>query len=535
MLENPHKRLIKYGFIRPKYADKYSEYTTPGEREEKLRSVSEDDAKQHADVEWAEELKEVYMPTEYPNPVKRFWLVFETHNLAIEEMYYWLHHNLKVEGSMEIEKILDNYAASEGSSFFGLMQQRLSIQQGNISNFLKGISEMVKGLFQIVREIRILNDRLQYYLDTYEQNENANSSEIVLKGLWVDQVEGGTKNPSSVYGLAATVGFSILPDVFFRIKLKDTKEVEKAVEALQFNEKVKEVLKRKLRQYYEWKIRTFKELETRKRFELKYLRQHYETINLYISWVKPYLRYTRRMQQLAKLEEDSRIIKSFESAFIEIEVLAIKKGKVYNQVIIFNFQFRSRPETLIHQPHEYGQKGPIHIGRAEAKLRVYAWTKDQIKNYKDYKKEDDIALLSSIDETIKEAMHALGDELFNFLGVEGEKFGDNKKINDLAEKLVASGVCSSMDEAILKAKDLKSAKNKKKSELTNAIDPFISIFKGFEEIFKAFGMKDLIGTKSKKNDDPEIDKEKKEAKKDATKTAYNAYKNYKKAHKMLSW
>ena len=451
-------------------------------------------------------------------------------------MYYWLHHHIKVYHSFQIDKIVDNYAASEASSFFGMMQQRLSIQQQNISGFLKGISEMVKGLFQIVREIRILNDRLQYYLDTYESNSaNADSSEIVLKGLWVDQVEGGTKNPSSVYGLAATVGFSILPDIFFRIRLKSEKEVEKVVGELQFNEKIKEILKRKLRQYYEWKKRTFKELETRKKFELKYLKQHYETINLYISWVKPYLRYTRRMQQLEKLEMDSRIIKSFESAFVEIEVLCKRKtGKHHYSVIIFNFQFRSRPETLIHQPHEYGQKGPIHIGRAEAKLRAYAWTEDQIKNFIKYKKEDDIALLSSIDESIKEAMNALGDELKSYLGLEGENFGDEKKINDLAQNLVANGIVSSMDEAIKKARELKSS-SKPKPEMLGALDPFVGVFKGFGEIFKSFGIKGFTTGKKHETDEEELKASAKSAKKKASDVAYMAYRNYKKSHKLLTY
>ena len=533
MLENPQKRLIKYGFFNSKYAGTYASLT-PEQREEKLKNLSEKDAIEHADVEWAEELKETYTFTEYPQPTKRYWIVFEAPNLNIEEMYYWIHHHLKVDQAMYIEKIVDNYAASEASSFFGLMQQRLSIQQQNISGFLKGIADMVKGLFQIVREIRILNDRLQYYLDTYEQNVNADSSEIVLKGLWVDQVEGGAKNPSSVYGLATTVGFTILPDVFFRIRLKNETEVEKKVGELQFNEKVKEVLKRKLRQYYEWKKRTFSELETRKKFELKYLRQHYETINLYISWIKPYLRYTRRMQQLERLEKDSRLIKSFESAFVEIEVLAKKKAGKHYSVIIFNFQFRSRPETLIHQPHEYGQKGPIHIGRAEAKLRAYGWTEEQVKNYIKYKQEDDLTLLSSIDETIKAAMDALGDELKKYLGLEGENFGDESKIHELAKNLVASGICKDMDSAVKKARELKSS-TKKKPEMLGALDPFLGVFSGFQEIFKSFGVKGLFPKGKAHEDQHEIDKSQKEAKKKAREMVYMVYRNYKKAHKMLTY
>ncbi len=536
MLSNPNKRLIKYGFINKshKKAGEFSDLT-PAEREKKLINMLDKEAEELADVEWAEEYLEVFMPTEYPQPCKRFWLAFEAPNLNIEEMYFWLHHELTVEFGYQAEKIIDTYAASESSSFFGMMQQRLSIQQGNISNFLKGISDMIKGLFQIVREVRIINDRLQYYIDTYEHNDNALSSEIVLKGLWVDQVEGGTKNPSSIYGLSQNVGFTILPDVFFRMKIDSKKDVDRKVDELQFNEKVKEILKRKLRQYYEWKERTFKELETRRNFELKYLRQHYETIKLYISWIKPYLRYTKRMQQLEKHENDSRIIKSFEGAFVELEIIGKKKVKDHYAVILFNFQYRSRPETLIHQPHDYGQKGPIHIGRAEARVRIYAWDQKQLDNYIQYKKEEDIALLSAIDESIREAMDSLGDELKKYLGMEGEVFDDEKKVNELAKNLLANNIVPNMDEGIKKAKGMVSA-TKEKPKLGGAMDPFLSVFSGFGEVFGALGIKDIkFGSKTAKKDSYLEGKSKGEAKKKGKDEGWLVIRNFKKAHKMVTW
>ena len=533
MLSSPYKRMIKYGFYKPEYSKLYSN-KTPAQIENSLVSLSEKDAEKHSDVEYAEEFLYNIMPTDYPRPVKRYWLTLEAAGQSIEEFYYWFYHQVTVEHSLKVQKIIDTYAASEASSFFGMMQQRLSIQQGNVSNFLKGISDMLKGLFQIVREIRILNDRLQYYVDTYEQNENALSSEIVLKGLWVDQVEGGAKNPASVYGLASQVGFTILPDLFFRIKLKGPKEVDRHVDKLQFNEKVKEILKRKLRQYYEWKVRTFSELETRKKFELKYLRQHYETIKLYISWIKPYLRYINRMQQSEKNEMSPELIKSFEGAFVEIEIVGKKKGSGrYNQVLVLNFQHRTRPETVIHQPQEYSQRGPLHIGRSHVKIRAYVWTDEQIENYIKYRQEEDIALLSAIDDSVKEAIDALGDELKSYLGMEGERFGEEKRISEIAKSLMDNGAARDMDGALKKAKDLVSA-SKERAKPPGAIDPFMSVFKGFGEMLGISG----ISMPKKKAPKPDSYLESRAA--DETKTkllkiAYLTFKNYKKSHKMLTW
>ncbi|MBR9690458.1 hypothetical protein GOV08_02125 [Candidatus Woesearchaeota archaeon] len=538
VLQSPFKRLIKYGFFNDKGKSEF-ENLTPEERERKLMLLSDEKALEMCDVEYAEESFEIYIPTEFPQSLKRYWLAVESQHQNPETFYNWFHHQMSLEQSLQVEKIIDNYAASEASSFFGMMQQRLSIQQGNVSNFLKGISDMVKGLFQIVREIRIISDRLQYYTDTYEQNENTQSSEIVLKGLWVDQVEGGTKNPASIYGLAQQVGFTILPDIFFRISLKGPKEVDEKVEKLEFNEKVKEVLKRKLRQYYEWKVRTFKELETRKKFELKYLKQHYETIKLYISWIKPYLRYINRMQQLEKLEKDPRIVKSFEGAFIEIETLGKRKrkGAQYNTIVLATITHRTRPETLIHQPHEYQQKAPLHMGRSDIKVRLYTWTDEQLENYKKYRQEEDLALLSSIDESIKEAMDSLGDELRSYLGLEGEAFGDERRVHDLAQNLISNNISRDFESAIQKAKTM-IGESKKKPKPTGALDPFVSVFQGVFEIFGALGVpnvKTMKKPKKKKEDPHLVKKDKQKAEGDGRMAAYLIYKNYKKSHKMITW
>ena len=533
MLSNPYKRLIKYGFYKSQHKDKYGGKTIE-EREDMLRTTKDSDALEHADVEIDEEYLGQFIPTDYPQPIKRFWLASEAPNNNPETTFNWFHHNLTVEMSMEVTKIIDAYASSEGSSFFGMMQQRLSIQQGNVSGYLKGISEMVKGLFQIVREIRILNDRLQYYLDTFKQNEKTVSSEIVLRGLWVDQVEGGTKNPGSVYGLSSQVGFTILPDIFFRLKCKDSSDVDRAVDELQLNEKIKEILRRKLRQYYEWKERSFSELDTRRKFMLKYLRQHYETIRLYISWIKPYLRYVNRMQQSEKLENKSDMIKSFEGAYLEIEFLGKRKTGKYNIVVIINLQNRTRPETIIHQPHDYSQKGPLHVGRTNIRIRSYVWTDDQVKNYVKFRQEEDIALLSSIDDSIQEALNSLGDELQIYLGLEGEKFGEGKKVEELAKGLINNNICSTMDEALVKAEDMLS-KSKIKPRQSNAFDPFLGVFYGLRDMVGAFGFKGISMPKKSGGDTLTEDKEKKSSKDTAQKSAFVLSKNYKKSNKMLTW
>ncbi|MBI3034599.1 hypothetical protein HYY72_05565 [Candidatus Woesearchaeota archaeon] len=447
--------------------------------------------------------------TEYPKPEFRNRIVVESVSDSIEQAYFWIIDHLKYDwGYTNFIKITDVFAASEQSAFFGVSEQRLATQQEKAATYLRGISEMVKALFQIIRELRIIDERRAYYIDTMEEKSNAMSSEITLKGVWIDQVEGGVKNAASVYGLAQSVGFTILPDLFFRIRVKDMNNLDQAVDAavdkLEFNEKVKEVLKRKLRQFYEWKKRTYDELTTRRKFIIKYLRQHYETIKLYMGWIKPYLRNIRRLQLDQKKLDSAEMITAFEGSMVEIEVLAKKEDPAYRKFypcILIHFNYRTKP--YMHFTGEGYQRGPIHKGKFDMTMRGYVWSNEHIENYTKMKEEEDLQLMSMINESIKESMDALGDELKHYLMEGGESFDIPKK-----------------------------PKPKGRPGIT---EPFEALFGGFKDLAGSFGgskddkprkaSEDRVATKD------EIDKARKTLKTDI----YQTYKNYKKMHGMLTW
>ena len=365
---------------------------------------------------------------------------------------------------------------------------------------------MVRELFQLVRELRILDERLSYYYDSFTTSKSSESAEITLKGIWVDLVEQGAKNPASVYGMAREVQFTTLPDLFFSTHPKKQEDVDEVVERERgsFNRKVREVLKRKLRTFLAWKEHTFDEIKNRRKFTLKFLRQHYEVIRMYIQWVRPYLRNIQRLQLDQSKTETPDLLVAFETSMIEVELLARKKVKPadkINQCLLIHYLFRTRPEMSYSQ--EY-QKGPLHLGRVEVDFRAYGWTDEQIQNYKKMRAQEDFQLLGIIDASVKAAMEALGDELMRYLEEAGEEFGP---------------------------------KVEKKVEKGHLFSPYTSIFKGFSELFGA-------AQKAKK-----VEKPKKETKtdifklkmarntaetnvKDATWTIYH---HFKKHHNMLNW
>ncbi|MGM5485397.1 MAG: hypothetical protein ACQEP1_06015 [Nanobdellota archaeon] len=441
-----------------------------------------------------------YSPTGFPKPTKRYRMVAEDFSLSMEERYFWLIDYMRDEnGFADIEKLMDVFSAGENSSFFGASQQRLGMQQDKVSNFLATIGKMTKELFQLVRELRILDERLGYYYDSYSNSKSRESAEITLKGIWVDMVEQGSKNPASVYGMARELGFATLPDLFFGIHPAGPEKVDEDVDRLDFNRKLKEVLKRKLRTYLQWKKSTFSELKSKRKFTLKYLRQHFDTIKLYMHWVKPYLRNIRRLQMDTNRMDSPEIISAFETSFIELEVLFRKKFGNRHACVLAHFDYRTAPAMNYHQ--EY-QRGPLHIGKVDLTLRAYSWTDEDLRKYRAMKNEEDFRLLSYVDNSVKNAMEALGEELMNYLKEAGEDFSDDPDAGWYLPKQPA------------------------KPEKVKQDNPFAELFKGLK-IFSA--------GKGSGVDDYKDGKDKDKAKGHANKSLWNAYKDYKKTFKHLSW
>ncbi len=496
--------LVKHGFIQSGHRGKYVK-KDDGTYRRKEGSIDGS----HADEEVTEDYNVghvgEYLPTGFPSPEKRYKLMQEGPNVALEDIYYWITNHLQTDwGFPHADKITDIFSASESSSFWGHMQQRRKIQEDQATQYLATIGKMTKELFKIVREVRILKERLSHY------EADTKSADITLKGYWIDQVEGGGKSPSSVYGLANKVGFETLPDLFFSIKVDDPKKVDKLVEqeASGYNRKVKEVLKRKLRQFSTWKKETYKELKTRKKFTLKYLRQHWTVIEMYMDWLKPYLKNVRKLSMRStKGEQSTDLVSAFESALMEIEVLFyMPEMKGYHPVVLAHFDFRTKPAMNYSQ--EGRQRGPQHTGRASMELRAYAWTEEDIDSYKRMRKEEDRQLISHIDKSIKESMNALGDEIEEYL----------TEAEDLLEKE--------------EGEEGRSDKQKKSFQTTyGALEPFIETLKGFKEIgsnllpaksFLPSGTKGSGGTPKKAAGKAKL-------------AAYQTYKNFKKSRGFYTW
>lgn len=506
--------LVRNGFIKSDFKGLYKE---EGGLYSKKEIKPEEPAidPSHADQEKDEEVnissnKQYYL-TDFPKPAWRLRLVTESFNMSLEELYFWsINHIRQDQGFHRLIKITDAFSASENSAFFGQSAQRLSIQEDRASGFLRGISELVKTLFQIVRELRNIDERLEPY-KKWKQSRSADST---LKGFFSDFAEnkGGQMQPGSIYHLANQVGYAALPDLFFNTFVYDTNKIDSVVDPMTFNKNVKAVLKRKLFQFIVWKEKTEHELEARRKFQIKYLRQHYLVIKTYMSWVKPYLKHIKRLQMKDEQLESPDLISSFETSATEIEVLAIKEipKNGLRSCVLMTYEFTTRPVLQYRQ--EY-QQGPVHVGRGRMTLRSYAWSDAQINAYKKMRDEEDRELLGLVDDQLGAAMEMLGEDLDSYLREAEGTIKEEKKPNPKDNK--------------------KKNKMKLLASEDSIFDPFISIFKGFAEIGSVFvpkQAKSLFTPKVKRiamKAGPAIG--------GANFAMWQVYNNYKKAHGMLSW
>ncbi|MBU1203581.1 MAG: hypothetical protein KKG60_00755 [Nanoarchaeota archaeon] len=432
------------------------------------------------------------------NKVGEYYLEIEEPGAGIEGLYFWILSFLQGDppsglGFKKIHKIKDIYSASETSSYFGMVEQRKGLQQEKVTQYLGLLSNMTKTMFQVMRELKIIDERYSYYNKSKEGDEDA---EIALKSIWVDMVEGGAKNPSSVTGLASQVGFVILPDLFYKIHPKNGAEVRKYVDALEkegINRKVREVLSRKLTQYLTWKERTDSELAQRRIFVLKYLRQQYNSMKVYISWLRPYLKNLKKLQMAQ--QDRPELVTAFETSVIELEILAKieqKKGEAYHPCIRVRFEYVAIPQMAYQR--EY-QRGAIHTGVSKIWIESYALNDKEIKDYLDEQEQEDFELLTSLNES----MDVFKDDFKKYLTEAGEEFKEDKK-----------------------------PEPKKPKFLKELFSPFTGIFKGF---------KHMSGKQEGKKEKPKwtMEQDKKKAEGTAGTLCLVLYDVFKKSHQMLAW
>ncbi len=519
-------RLARYGFLK----DSTGWPDDPAEREKKAKEEGEDKLIKEGivDMETMEYRSGEFIRTSYPKPIVNHVLSVGDPNYAVlEKSYLWILNHITLDQKFtKTLKVIDTFGSSTASQHWGNMAEKMGRVQSNVTSIMQTIGSMVKEMFQMVHELRIWDERLRWH----EESEKGNrSGDVALKGAWMDTVDGNAENNTSVLGLANKVGFATLPDLFFGTFVQNIEDIDKELDSLEFgNQQVLNVLRRKLIQFLTWKEHTKEEIVQRKRFTVRYLRQHITAIQLNMSWLTPHLRQLKYLRQNSNFQDSAQLISSFDNSKFEVETLCTKKSdSEYKPVVLMNFQYLTVPERV----GSYQHPGFQHAGHMTVTFRGYAWTDSQITNYQEMRNEEGIEILGEIDAGFKSAMEELGNEIRAYIEeAEGSlpETDTERTLRELQTRL----------DKYEKGEDKK--KTPPSSEMAGAIyQPFIDVAKAFGEVGSLFIPKKIFDFKLPDNKALELKNEKKKSIADAEKAAKGAIKqafiNYRKAHRMVTW
>ncbi len=390
------------------------------------------------------------------NGIKKLSLVMDSMTEPVEKYYFFfikffgVHKDSSWGIKSDVLKLKDVFDASVSSAFHGNVGSKISAIQQQISSYLTQVGQLTKSIFPMVREIRMMDERREYYkksLSEKKDDPEARQNEITLKSMWVEIVEQGMQNPNSVYSIATKLGFVTLPDLFFGINPhgknveEQQKNLTKVLDAMhkehQFTTKLRNILEKKLVQYYTWKLKTNAEMEHTWKFRIKNLKQHYNVIKMYVSWVKPLMTSLKALQMKANINEPS-LVSAFESSKLELELLAVtKKGDYYNSCVLVRITQITRPELTYTQG---GQKQVNHSGEVKIEIEPYVATDEDIEVYKEECEKDVLKMVSGqpIDFAVdvQEILDSLGSDVEKYLkeAEEGKKEEEKKEKKEIVKQ-----------------------------------------------------------------------------------------------------
>lgn len=312
-------------------------------------------------------------------------IVFESAN-ALENFYYSVVDFLKKNG-LSVMKVLDTYNFSPRSQEWSFMTTKYTEQVRSANEILSAIGTIIRGLTAMKRDYQRVKECLDYYDKTKKDPD-----EIVLKGIWRDFVDSKT-GPASLAQLARSdLQFFTIMDWF--LKIKDAKSIDE----LPTNDRIKNILKRKFREYQVWKSHWKETLLELKEIMEERIKASYETINMYKKWVEPILRNVKAVtMQVEPISPE--LISIGGSVYAQVRLVAYKyydekKGKAflpnpkdpkkkeeieYVPVLTIDFTLRgTSPKGFMKTTMEIK---PIVYPIDEFKKRIEEWKKDPIDEW----------------------------------------------------------------------------------------------------------------------------------------------------------
>jgi hypothetical protein len=380
-------------------------------------------------------------------------LIYDSPTETLEPIYFFI-LDLMNDFGIQVEKLVDNFVSSPGSAHFGEMGQRASIMQQQGAKLMGDINTVLRSVLNLVYDLREYKIMLQSYEDLKSKDENTQrAARLSLKQRWMDKVDM-QKGNSSIKAMALSQsGFNTLIDAF--LVCNSIEDVDK----LDLNDIVKRILKPRVAEFNHWI--NYSESELLKRYEIEktYLRSQVDSLKLYSSWAKPYLRAAQQLN-MAEGGRHPALVKMFNTMLLELTLLGKRKfdstsewsdeklgisnipkslkklsGKRnYFEIVLVDFNFRGIPQRT-------QQGGYVAGGKTEITFRGYALTDEQLqKFYDEFDKSDITDALSLIDGITKDSLDQLTEDIDFFLydkEPEEKEEKKEKKVKDESNPFLA--------------------------------------------------------------------------------------------------
>ena len=371
----------------------------------------------------------------YEKPVWEHSLVYDSPADQLEPVYFWILDFINDLG-FDIEKIVDNFAASPGSGYFSDISSRASIMQQKGMEILGSVNTVIKSIINLIYDLKEFEIRLKQYDLANSKNINEKEAGVLgLKQIWLEKVD--KQRIGSIDALTTQLGFITLRDAFMVAKIPED------VDKMDLNDRVKRVLKPRVAEFIEWQKGS--ETELRKRFEIEksYLKSQVGSLKLYTKWAKPYLKAAQNLIMKQRGREPA-LVKAFSTTLLELCILGKKKIEVASEVdaqnlpkafrnlklkrdyyacIFIDFKFRGIPSRVSQQSPHY-----VFGGRVDVNFKAFALNEHEFKVFdKELSKEDFRDALELVETITEESLSQILEDINYFTKDEDKEKREPKK------------------------------------------------------------------------------------------------------------
>ena len=364
---------------------------------------------------------------------------YDTTTSTLEPLYYWI---IDFMAGYKPEKLIDNFTAAPGSAHFADLGARATKMQEEGMKILGSVNVVIKSILNLIYDLKNFQLRLKEYdkLKSKDPDEKARGI-LALKEIWMNSVDAN-RGMGSINNMAQQYGFTLLRPAFMASmppkggKLKDA---VKMIDKMDLNETVKNILKPRVSEFYDWI--ELSEMELTKRYEIQrsYLKNQVASLKLYSSWVRPYLQAAEQLRM--KENKEPSLVSIFSSMILELTLLAKKKIEIEEevaggslppafkekakeirtcwQVILVDFKFRTYPT-----------QGAPHTGKVDIIFKAYALNDDEMLLFEKLREDELLtSMLGVSDQLTGETLKQLENDLKDIL--EDTKKEEPKKKSDL--------------------------------------------------------------------------------------------------------